>query len=102
MTLTLFRPSGQDYKIYKRAEGKRRLKRQDSKELDEESLSSLDLSKMDELPAISSAEAVAEAMLRLRSLVLRLEKEDISKTDLKSNLQYAAGVLEVLKDDQNR
>ncbi|XP_071791958.1 dual specificity calcium/calmodulin-dependent 3',5'-cyclic nucleotide phosphodiesterase 1A-like isoform X2 [Asterias amurensis] len=92
----------QDYKIYKRAEGKRKLKRQDSKELDEESLSSLDLSKMDELPAISSAEAVAEAMLRLRSLVLRLEREEISTTDLKSNLQYAAGVLENLKDDQNR
>ena len=57
---------------------------------------------MDELPAISSAEAVAEAMLRLRSLVLRLEREEISTTDLKSNLQYAAGVLENLKDDQNR
>ena len=57
---------------------------------------------MDQLPVVSSAEAVAEAMLRLRSLVLRLEKEEISTVDLKSNLQYAAGVLESLKDDQSR
>ncbi|XP_038049032.1 calcium/calmodulin-dependent 3',5'-cyclic nucleotide phosphodiesterase 1A-like isoform X2 [Patiria miniata] len=92
----------QDYKIYKRAEGKRKLKRQDSKEFDEESLTSLDLAKMEELPVPTSAEAVAEAMLRLRSLVLRLEKEEISKDDLRNNLQYAVNVLEVLKVDQNR
>ncbi|XP_022111767.1 calcium/calmodulin-dependent 3',5'-cyclic nucleotide phosphodiesterase 1A-like isoform X3 [Acanthaster planci] len=94
--------SRQDYKIYKRAEGKRKLQRQDSKEYDEESLTSLDLAKMDELPVPTSAEAVAEAMLRLRSLVLRLDKEEISKDDLRNNLQYAVNVLEVLKVDQNR
>lgn len=49
---------------------------------------------IDKLPASTSAEAVAEAALRLRSLVLRLEKDDLSQADIKNNLKYAANVLD--------
>lgn len=87
--------TGSDYKIIKRPDSRRKLKRQDSASLDNETLSKVDLkADVEKLPASSSAEAVAEAALRLRSLVLRLEKDDLSQADIKNNLKYAASVLD--------
>ena len=87
--------TGSDYKIIKRPESRRKLKRQDSAKVDNETLSKVDLkADIDKLPASTSAEAVAEAALRLRSLVLRLEKDDLSQADIKNNLKYAANVLD--------
>lgn len=39
---------------------------------------------------------------RLRHLVRRLQKEDISKEDLQKNLEYAASVLETVYIDETR
>ncbi|XP_072034774.1 dual specificity calcium/calmodulin-dependent 3',5'-cyclic nucleotide phosphodiesterase 1A-like isoform X2 [Amphiura filiformis] len=84
-----------DYKIIKRPESRRKLRRQDDSH-DEETLAKVNL-KVDKLPVSSSAEAVEEAALRLRSLVLRLEKDDISQTDIRNNLKFAATVLDNFK-----
>ena len=99
---TCFLLTGSDYKIIKRPESRgRKLKRQDSKEIDEEQLAKVNL-QVDKVPASTSAEAVAEAALRLRSLVLRLEKDDLSQTDIKNNLQYAASVLDNFKSADSK
>ena len=97
----LFLFAGSDYKIIKRPESRRKLRKQDSH--DEETLAKVNL-KTDKLPASTSAEAVAEAALRLRSLVLRLEKDDLSQTDIKDNLKFAACVLDNFKtgDSKNK
>ena len=39
---------------------------------------------------------------RLRMIARRLEKEDITKEDLKKNLEYAASVLETVYIDEAR
>ena len=46
--------------------------------------------------------AVAFVFFRLRMIARRLEKEDITKEDLKKNLEYAASVLETVYIDEAR
>lgn len=81
---------------------KRRLRRQTSQQIDEESLTSLDLSMKENMPSVSTTEGAAEAAMRLRSLVLRLDKETITTKDLKENLEYAVAVLDAIRKDESR
>lgn len=70
--------------------------------MDEESLASIDLEVSESMPPATSPQGAVLAALRLRSLVLRLEREEISKKYLKENLEYAASVLDTLKQDEAR
>lgn len=81
---------------------KRRLRRQASQQIDEESLTSLDLTMKENMPSVSTIEGAAEAAMRLRSLVLRLDKETVSNKDLKENLEYAVAVLDAVRRDETR
>nr|XP_054767485.1 dual specificity calcium/calmodulin-dependent 3',5'-cyclic nucleotide phosphodiesterase 1C-like [Lytechinus pictus] len=91
-----------EYRIIKKTDGKRRLRRQDSQSMDEESLASIDLEVSETMPPATSPQGAVLAALRLRSLVLRLEREEVSKKYLKENLEYAASVLDTLKQDETR
>ncbi|XP_071499528.1 dual specificity calcium/calmodulin-dependent 3',5'-cyclic nucleotide phosphodiesterase 1A-like [Diadema antillarum] len=91
-----------EYRIIKKTDAKRKLKRQESQSLDEESLASIDLEMGESMPSATSPEGAVIAALRLRSLVLRLEKDDVSKKYLKDNLEYAASVLDALRQDELR
>ncbi|KAJ8019550.1 Calcium/calmodulin-dependent 3',5'-cyclic nucleotide phosphodiesterase 1C [Holothuria leucospilota] len=81
---------------------KRRLRRQASQQIDEESLTSLDLTMKENMPSVSTIEGAAEAAMRLRSLVLRLDKETVTNKDLKENLEYAVAVLDAVRRDETR
>lgn len=54
------------------------------------------------MPSVSTTEGAAEAAMRLRSLVLRLDKETITTKDLKENLEYAVAVLDAIRKDESR
>ena len=91
-----------EYRIIKKTDGKRRLKRQDSQSMDEESLASIDLEVGPSMPPVTSPQGAMIAALRLRSLVVRLEKEEFSRKSLKENLEYAASVLDTLRQEEIR
>ncbi|XP_048238437.1 calcium/calmodulin-dependent 3',5'-cyclic nucleotide phosphodiesterase 1A-like isoform X7 [Haliotis rufescens] len=64
-----------------------------------ESYASIDVG-VDKLPGVDAPEASHACSVRLRQLVRRLEKDDLSKEDLKNNLEYAASVLESVYIDE--
>ncbi|XP_076459708.1 dual specificity calcium/calmodulin-dependent 3',5'-cyclic nucleotide phosphodiesterase 1A-like isoform X2 [Babylonia areolata] len=64
-----------------------------------DSYASMDLG-VDKLPTADAAEASHMCSLRLRMIARRLERDDISKKDLKKNLEYAASVLETVYIDE--
>ncbi|XP_048238435.1 calcium/calmodulin-dependent 3',5'-cyclic nucleotide phosphodiesterase 1A-like isoform X5 [Haliotis rufescens] len=66
-----------------------------------ESYASIDVG-VDKLPGVDAPEASHACSVRLRQLVRRLEKDDLSKEDLKNNLEYAASVLESVYIDETR
>ncbi|XP_050388332.1 dual specificity calcium/calmodulin-dependent 3',5'-cyclic nucleotide phosphodiesterase 1A isoform X4 [Patella vulgata] len=66
-----------------------------------DSYASVDLS-TDKLPPVDSPEASHICSLRLRHLIRRLEKDEVSKEDLKKNLEYASSVLETIYIDETR
>ncbi|XP_046555434.1 calcium/calmodulin-dependent 3',5'-cyclic nucleotide phosphodiesterase 1A-like isoform X2 [Haliotis rubra] len=66
-----------------------------------ESYASVDVG-VDKLPGVDAPEASHACSVRLRQLVRRLEKDDLSKEDLKNNLEYAASVLESVYIDETR
>ncbi|KAL8565532.1 hypothetical protein ACOMHN_049508 [Nucella lapillus] len=64
-----------------------------------DSYASLDLG-TDKLPGADTTEATHMCSVRLRMIARRLEKDDITKKDLKRNLEYAASVLETVYIDE--
>ncbi|XP_041373982.1 calcium/calmodulin-dependent 3',5'-cyclic nucleotide phosphodiesterase 1A-like isoform X2 [Gigantopelta aegis] len=57
---------------------------------------------VDKLPPIDTPEASHCCSVRLRQILRRIEKEEISKEDMKNNLEYAASLLENLYIDETR
>ncbi|XP_064646954.1 dual specificity calcium/calmodulin-dependent 3',5'-cyclic nucleotide phosphodiesterase 1A-like isoform X7 [Lineus longissimus] len=68
---------------------------------DHQTYASVDLG-TDKLPAIDTPEASHVCSIRLRCILKRLQKDDISKEDLIKNLEYAASVLETVYIDETR
>ncbi|XP_063412455.1 dual specificity calcium/calmodulin-dependent 3',5'-cyclic nucleotide phosphodiesterase 1A-like isoform X3 [Mytilus trossulus] len=66
-----------------------------------DSYASVDLG-VDKLPPTDTPDASHVCSIRLRNLIRRLQKEDISKEDLQRNLEYAASVLETVYIDETR
>lgn len=66
-----------------------------------DSYASVDLG-VDKLPPTDTPDASHVCSIRLRNLIRRLQKEDISKEDLQKNLEYAASVLETVYIDETR
>ncbi|XP_033727876.1 calcium/calmodulin-dependent 3',5'-cyclic nucleotide phosphodiesterase 1A-like isoform X2 [Pecten maximus] len=66
-----------------------------------DSYASVDLG-TDKLPAIDTPDASHVCSIRLRHILRRLQKEDISREDLQRNLEYAASVLETVYIDETR
>ncbi|KAL3854496.1 hypothetical protein ACJMK2_013762, partial [Sinanodonta woodiana] len=56
----------------------------------------------DKLPPTDVPEASNVCSIRLRHIIKKLEKDDISKDDLKKNIEYAASVLETVYLDETR
>ncbi|KAJ8320160.1 hypothetical protein KUTeg_001747, partial [Tegillarca granosa] len=56
----------------------------------------------EKLPAIDTPEASHVCSIRLRHLLRRIQKDDISKQDLQKNIEYAASVLETVYIDETR
>lgn len=69
--------------------------------IESDSYASVDLG-TDRLPPVDVPEASHVCSLRLRHIVRKLQKEDISKEDLLKNLEYAAQVLETVYIDETR
>ncbi|XP_052814489.1 dual specificity calcium/calmodulin-dependent 3',5'-cyclic nucleotide phosphodiesterase 1-like isoform X3 [Mya arenaria] len=67
--------------------------------LESDSYASVDLG-TDKLPPVDVPEASHVCSLRLKHIVRKLQKEDISKEDLLKNLEYAAQVLETVYIDE--
>jgi calcium/calmodulin-dependent 3',5'-cyclic nucleotide phosphodiesterase len=63
---------------------------------------SVDLSNTEKLPPIDTPEASHVCSIRLRAILKKLHKGDISKEDLIKNLEYAASVLETVYIDETR
>ncbi|XP_069108249.1 dual specificity calcium/calmodulin-dependent 3',5'-cyclic nucleotide phosphodiesterase 1A-like [Argopecten irradians] len=66
-----------------------------------DSYASVDLG-TEKLPAIDTPDASHVCSIRLRHILRRLQKEDISREDLQRNLEYAASVLETVYIDETR
>ncbi|XP_074662330.1 dual specificity calcium/calmodulin-dependent 3',5'-cyclic nucleotide phosphodiesterase 1A-like [Tubulanus polymorphus] len=68
---------------------------------DSQTYATLDLG-TEKLPPIDTPEASHVCSIRLKYLVKRLEKDDLSKEDIIKNLVYAASVLETVYIDETR
>ncbi|CAD5122644.1 DgyrCDS11053 [Dimorphilus gyrociliatus] len=69
--------------------------------LESNSYSSVDLGN-EKLPDINTAEASRVCSVRLRHIIKKIEKDDISREDLIKNLAYAASVLEATYIDETK
>ncbi|KAH3749376.1 hypothetical protein DPMN_183873, partial [Dreissena polymorpha] len=69
--------------------------------LESDSYATVDLG-TDKLPPVDVPEASHVCSLRLKHIVRKLQKEEISKEDLLKNLEYAAQVLETVYIDETR
>ncbi|XP_060557678.1 dual specificity calcium/calmodulin-dependent 3',5'-cyclic nucleotide phosphodiesterase 1A-like isoform X4 [Ruditapes philippinarum] len=69
--------------------------------VESDSYASVDLG-TDRLPPVDVPEASHVCSLRLKHIVRKLQKEDVSKEDLLKNLEYAAQVLETVYIDETR
>ncbi|XP_053385737.1 dual specificity calcium/calmodulin-dependent 3',5'-cyclic nucleotide phosphodiesterase 1C-like [Mercenaria mercenaria] len=69
--------------------------------VESDSYASVDLG-TDRLPPVDVPEASHVCSLRLKHIVRKLQKEEVSKEDLLKNLEYAAQVLETVYIDETR